>query len=631
MGSQSAGNEKQKPDFNPVNYRLIIIIMNSKEIAIRISLVLLLAIAVKGNAFAKDELKINGLELNYPCPAIPYYYLKAELELPNPSIIEVEVAVNGKVLRFTNLHKKGDETDLTRPSITHRPPSGAGLSQDNIIYKELDVIGWVKWQPGQTYDVKVTVRLKKSAQASADDKFISAVKNVTAPSDAKVFDQAWKSYKSLVLTETAGIDRKNEPVEVLLPFYPDEAKDLKREIRVVAFDPVNHELKEVVSQVYDIQKYLVEDDLAPDKNGKPTRDVPVWLPTVTARLSFLADVPAKSSRIFLVYYNNENALTQVYRTDLIVQGEEPGLRIENDLISAVLHPASGHLDQLSLKKRSDYPMYHHKETNGAIHWNPEIYTPPRPWTHTSDWDPPQNVNSYTGPVMAMTEVFGNLRDIPEVDASVRYEFFPGKPYFISSTTLRINETVHTIAVRNAEIVIKRELITHAAWYDVIRDKVIAYDVTDMPDLTDLVMEADIPWITFYNEKEGIGFAGIQLSYANAGLESSPRLLNPFFYITGGPWIYWARALSLSFLSSNMQQMIPAMKGNVFSEKWAYLIYETDKGAEPYAPVLKWKEALTNPLRIRLVEEVDDRVSKTVTELFVGEGKSGWEGRDTKKH
>ena len=80
----------------------------------------------------------------------------------------------------------------------------------------------------------------------------------------------------------------------------------------------------------------------------------------------------------------------------------------------------------------------------------------------------------------------------------------------------------------------------------------------------------------------------------------------------------------------MQQMIPAMKGNVFSEKWAYLVYETGKDSRPYSPVLKWQKELNNPLRIKLVEEVDDRVSKTVTELFVGDGKSGWEGRETHK-
>jgi len=81
----------------------------------------------------------------------------------------------------------------------------------------------------------------------------------------------------------------------------------------------------------------------------------------------------------------------------------------------------------------------------------------------------------------------------------------------------------------------------------------------------------------------------------------------------------------------MQQMIPAMKGNVFSEKWAYLVYETDKGAKPYAPVIELQKKLTNPLRIQLVEEVDDRVSRTVTEIFIDKGKSGWEGRETGKH
>jgi len=605
--------------------------MTSVNIFKRILLLFVIAVIPAGIIQAKDELQFKKLELGYPCPAIPFYYVEAGLELPRASIIEVEMTVNGKVLRYLNLHKANDMEDLTRPVLTHRPPSGAGLSQDNTLYRDLNVIGWVKWQPGQNYEVKISVRMKKTVQASAGDQFISSVKNVTAPEKARVFDPAWKSYKSVVLSETAGIDRKAEPVEVLLPFYPDEAIDLKRVLRVVSVDPVTYEVKEVPSQVYDIQEYLAEDDLAPDANGRPTRDVPVWLPTVTARLSFLADVPSRSSRVFLVYYNNENAMAKVYKSDLVVQGEAPGLQIENEFISVVLHPKSGHLDQITLKTKPEFPLYHRKETNGAIHWNPEIYTPPRPWTHTSDWDPPQNINSNTGPVKALSEVWGNLREIPEVDASVRYEFYSGKPYFISSTVLRINETMQCIALRNAEIVIKRELITHAAWYDVIRDTVIIYDVTKMPDLTDLMMEADVPWITFYNEKEGVGFAGIQLSYANAGLESSPRLLNPFFYITGGPWIYWARALSLSFLSSNMQQMIPAMKGNVFSEKWAYLVYETGKDSRPYSPVLKWQKELNNPLRIKLVEEVDDRVSKTVTELFVGDGKSGWEGRETGKN
>ena len=475
----------------------------------------------------------------------------------------------------------------------------------------------------------MSVRLKKNLDHSPKDVILTASQKITAPA-GKVFDTAWTKYKSIVLSETAGIDRIAEPVEVLLPFYPDEVTDLKREIRVCAFDPATKTVKEITSQVYDIQQYLVEDNMAPDANGKPTRDVPVWMPTVSARVAFLADVPARSSRIFLIYYGNKGAMVKPYDSDLQVKGEAPGLQVENKYIEIALHPLSGHFDQLTLKTKPEHPLYHRLETNGAIHWNPEIYAPPAPWTHTSDWNPPGNVQFNTGPVISFADMWGPLRDIPQVDAAVRYEFFAGKPYFISTTNLRINETVQVIALRNAEIVIKRELITHAAWYDALRGEIMEYDVTNMPELTDVKMLDDVPWISFYNKETGMGFAGIQLNYSNAGLENRPRLLNPFFYITGGPWIYWARALSLPFLSANMQQVVPALKGNFFTEKWAYLMYEIDKGKQPYAPVLEWQKKLTTPLRVQLVEEVDDRVSRTVTEIYVEEGKTGWEGRETKR-
>jgi hypothetical protein len=580
---------------------------------------------------ATKELNIKHIELGSPVPAIPFYHFIADLELPSPSIIEVHAEVNGKELRATDLHRVKDDMEMDHPPLTHRPPSGYGLSQDGTLYQNLHVTGWVKWNPGETYSIKITVRIKKDIKGTDKDEWLSKTVKVKAPENQQVFDVAWKSYKSVVVSETAGIDRKMEPVEMLLAFYPDEAFDLKREIRVVAVDPKTYNLTEVPCQVYDLQKYLVEDDLAPDKDGKPTREVPLWYPTLSARVAFMADVPANKSKVYLVYYNNDKALAQTYNSDLKVQGELPGLNIDNGEMSVVLHPNSGHLDQLTFKKKPNFPLFHRMETNGAIHWNPGIYTPPRPWTHTADWKPPQNVNLISGPVTAVTELWGNLRDIPEVDASVRYQFYPEVPYFISTTNMRINETVNCIALRNAEIVFKRELMTHAAWYDIIRDKVITYDVADMPDLTDLKMEADVPWITFYNEKEKLGFAGIQLDYSNSGLESRERLLNPFMYITGGPWIYWARALSLTFLSSNMQQMVPAMKGNYFTEKWAYLVYEIDEGANPYLPVLEWQKRLLNPLRIYLAEEVDERVSKTVQEIFIDEGKSGWEERETGKH
>jgi hypothetical protein len=576
------------------------------------------------------SLKITRMELGYPVPSIPFYHFKAEMELPEPSMIEVEAIVNGQPLRFVNLYRGDVVEETDKPGYIHRPPSGYALSQDNSLYSNPHVTAWVKWQPGETYKIELKVRLKKSVKPSPNDRILSTTQTLTAPADVQVFDPAWKAYKSIVLSETAGIDRKNEPVEVLLPFYPDEVTDLKREIRVVAVDPANHRLSEVPNQVFEIRSYLEKDNLAPLEEGQPERQIPLWMPTVTCKVAFLADVPAKSSKVYLVYYNNDKAMVNTYRTDLRVQGELPGLTIDNDLLNIVLHPNSGHIDQITLKSKPDHPLYHRMETNGAVHWNPGIYVPPRAWTHTADWKLEQNMHSISGPVLATGEFWGNMRNMPEVDASVRYEFFPGVPYFFSTTNMRINETVQCLALRNAEIVLKRELITHAAWYDIIRDRVMTYDVLNMADLTDLKMEADVPWITFYNAETGIGFAGINLAYVNASLESRLSLLNPYFYITGGPWIYWTRALSLSFLASNMQQVIPALKGSMFTEKWAYLTYEIDRET-PYKPVLAWRERLANPLRIQLVEDVDPRVSRTLVEVYMDEGKSGWEERETGNH
>jgi len=576
------------------------------------------------------ELNITHIELGYPAPGIPFYHFKADLDLPQPSIIEVEAAIDGKVLRATDLRRESDVENMNRPPLSERPPAGYGMSLDATLYKDLSVVGWARWEPGKSYSIRISVRMKKSNRASDDDVWITSTKTVTAPQGVPVFDKNWKSYKSVVVSETAGINREKEPVDVLLAFYPDEAQQLIRDIRVMAVDPVTHELTEVVSQVYDVQENLQEDDLGLDNDGNLTRTVPLWLPTTTARVAFLADVKAKSSRVYLVYYNNPAAMAKVYQTDLRIQGEAPGLLVDNSELSLVLHPNSGHLDEITLKSKPNDPFYHRLETNGAIHWNPDIYVPPSAWTHSSDWKPPRNIKTVTGSVVSRSEVWDNLRGVPEVDASVRYEFYPGVPYFIGTTSMRVNETVNSISLRNAEMVFKRELITHAAWFDAVRDSVIVYDITHMPDLTDLKMEADVPWIVFFNKEKGIGFAGIQLEYANTSLESPVRLLNPYFYITAGPWIYWARALSHPFLSSNMQQIVPVLKGNMFHEKWAYLVYETDKGKDPFSSVIEWQKRLTQPLRVQLVEEVDDRVSKTLQEVFMDEGKSGWEGRDTHK-
>lgn len=141
------------------------------------------------------NLLIRNIDLEYPSPGIPFYHFKAEMELPESSIIEVEASVNGKVLRATDLHRTDEILDLNRPPLTHRPPSGYGLAQDATLYRNFTVIGWIKWQPGLTYDIKFTFRIKRTVAGSKDDVFLSETRTVKAPEKAQVFDQKWKRRK----------------------------------------------------------------------------------------------------------------------------------------------------------------------------------------------------------------------------------------------------------------------------------------------------------------------------------------------------------------------------------------------------------------------------------------------------
>ena len=70
----------------------------------------------------------------------------------------------------------------------------------------MNVVGWLKWQPGQNYQIKITVRMKERVQASPKDQIFR--QNIESSRKSKVFDPAWKSYKSVVLTETAGMTGK---------------------------------------------------------------------------------------------------------------------------------------------------------------------------------------------------------------------------------------------------------------------------------------------------------------------------------------------------------------------------------------------------------------------------------------
>lgn len=599
------------------------------------------AVALAGRTRAGEV--IERAAAGYPTPHTPYYHYRIDLKaFPEPSLVEIAVAVNGVPQRFFSLCDAGDAYDESRPAIRYRPAFADTYTINARKYRQPRLVGWLAWRAGETYRIEVKVRLKKELKGSDGDRRLAETVDLAAPAQAALFGGGWRNSKALVLTETAGIDRKGEPVEVLLSFYADEATTLARDLRVASYDPDTRAVTEVPSQVYDIRTDAAAGDPREPNEAGQVRQVQIWVPTVTAWVAFRADVPARASRIYFVYHNNPAAEAPRYASRLAAAGPPPGLAmdgdklkdkpgytIENDAVKIVLHKLSGVLDEVTLKSRPATPLVHHKETNGGIHWIPEAYPPPRPWVHASDWKEPR-FDAIRGPVVCGARMWDRLPYVPEIDASISYKVFEGQPYILATTSMRVNRAIPVQAMRNGEVVFERSLLTHLAWYDVLSGTVKSVDLREITDLDQHLMEADVPWLTFYNPATGIGFGGVQLEYANAGVEEPPRVWNPHFYVIVGPIIYWARAMNFTFAASASQLIVEAPQGSVFWEKWAYLPYETAPGTEPWAPMAGWHKRLTNPLRVRLVEEVENRVPTVGTEIYIDPTRTGWEDRETRK-
>jgi hypothetical protein len=593
-----------------------------------------------------QQLNLKNASIEYPNAAFPYYHFKIELDIPNAGYLETQVFLDGQKMRYFSLKDAKEPLDPDRTMVHYRPSFADTYTLNSSKFEKPYIVGWLAWQPGKNYKIEVKLKVKKALKPADTDLNLTAGITLTAPRDGKTFDPAWKNYKSLVVTETAGIERKNEPVDIVLAFYADEAKTLKNDLRVVEFDPQTKTITEIPSQAYDIKYDVVEGDQRDPKASayaRSTWEVPIWVPTTTARIAFQANVPARSSRIYLLYHNNPQAKDPEYKTALSMKGTAPGLTfdkadgkvrevpvvIENDKIKVSLHPHSGALNELTLKSNPGAMLYHKMETNGSIHWAPEAYPPPRPWTHTSDWMQP-NFQVWQGPVVVTTMAHAQLPMIPEVDAAVSYKFYPGLPYILTTTSTRANESLPVQAMRNGEIVFKRELITHLAWFDPVENKIKTVELDKIADLDEILMEENTPWLSFYNPKTGIAFGGIQLESSISGLEQAPRIVNPYLYCIVGPIVYWSRAMNFTFASSASQLMINVPKGTSFWEKWAYVLYEPQPGNNPHASLIEWQKKLTNPLRVRLTEEVEQRVPTVGTEIYIDPTKTGWEGRETRK-
>jgi len=376
----------------------------------------------------------------------------------------------------------------------------------------------------------------------------------------------WKYYKILKLEEKVGIQRKAEPVEVLLSFQASQTDSLAREIRVAEIrDGV---LIEVISQVF-------------SEIRRGTEKI--------CKLLFLADNQGNEKRNYLVFYGNPDAELPNYETDLKVTGEGYGLDIENEYFTAYLSKQTGQLARLILKREHGLEIY----SGGQGHGEPAGID----WAHDyvaednfqklriSLWEECPDFEVVRGPICTIIRRWGlpyspvhPIFSPARMNMDIEYRFYAGLPYFHKFGHMSALKTFDMVYIRDDEWVITGQSFTDIMWVNA-EGKV---QLGEVPEES-----ADKLWgVGFFNRDTTDSFIGLFLDHHTDGFQEPSHNGSPSFYYKwhGQFWQRWPVPKGV--------KTIP--EGAMFHQKNAYVTLPFDKQSGP-AKIEVLRKELMNPL------------------------------------
>ncbi len=556
---------------------------------------------LSGAAHGQAPFSSGGFEP--PTPDSPYHHvwvtLTKDLLAPGEvSAMEVDGRrVDGKFcsyVRFFTAEGNGAKVEIIKGRV-----DGA---------KDLKVSAPCLWTNGSRHTVRLTLKL----DAGGEKVF---AQELSAGDKGGYWDAAWPYSASLVLQETAGIARKGEPVHVSLGFFADDIKNATEEIRVLSYEPSapGADAKGYVlapSQIISSQEWRDEKILSTEERDAETKElVHRYDATTSVELVFLADVPALGQKVYQVLYGNPEAKAIPFDSDLKVEpGKDLAATVSNKQYRFDLSANSGAVETITVLGDGEPVLLEHKlETNGAVHWNPDCYTPPIPWVHVSDWENPE-YEKITGPLMHRTRCYAMLPFMDSAAANVSYSFYAGQPYVLMSSLMEIKKDIFVQALRNSEIVFNHAVLDEFVWLDPLgKVQTFPIDGSREHPIHALEIPADTPWMAFFSRKHKVGFASITLSYENTNLYGNlPSEAQPYIYVQNGPWIYWSRPIVYPFGGQNITRLMPVRKGSLYLEENAWMPFRLKDGDNPFQDVQDLAKRLKNPLRVREWMDMDAR-------------------------
>lgn len=292
----------------------------------------------------------------------------------------------------------------------------------------------------------------------------------------------------------------------------------------------------------------------------------------------------------------------------MVKGHAHAGTVTNEYYEFGLASNSGAVETVRILGGGEPVLLEHKlETNGAIHWNPGIYSPQTPWVHASDWEHPE-ARHLIGPLMYRTNKYAPLPHMPDVPTHVAYEFYAHQPYVLQTSLMEVRKDMYVQALRNGELVFNHAVLNEFIWKDSTGEiRSLDIESSRRHPIHALEIPADTEWMAFINREQGVGFAGITLEYENTNrFGDRPSEAQPYFYVQNGPWIYWSRPIVYPFGGSNLTRLMFVRKGTMCYEKNAWLPFRLAPGDQPFAQIQETADRLNHPLHVREWMPTDPR-------------------------
>lgn len=448
----------------------------------------------------------------------------------------------------------------------------------------------------------------------------------SASVDVNDWPKQFAFHYDYVLTDTAGLARKQEPVEITLSAPGAGQTDWERRIRVVRIESGSRGVV-VPHQVLD----KVGAGPTSVEHGEPPA------PAQSVNVVFFADCPAKDSVTYRLFWG---ALKDAATIDdlpeandsqpLRVNGEAPGLTIENEHYHVELSPKSGAIFTARIAGRPESENLFYRST--PIHFGVDVWSPPQSWDHDYDWKSPPNESLQSGPLAVRYRRWGPLARYRDVTVSITYTFYAHTPYVHVSSTMQFAADRSVRAVRMGEIVIAHshkaganekdadgkspDLLSHYAWPNAAGAlhivEVNAHRSEDgsanLPGLVPGalgILDRDVPWVAGYNSAKKYGIATLRKTqFAGNTLGGAVPQSAPCTYVSNYGWgfTYWSRPMvyPLGSKAAPEDQNTALAAGTFFGTEEALLFFVPDD-------------------ELRTVREVYDRVAHPLQHAFAGAG------------